>query len=224
MNNVVFTRYSPKDGNASLLAQLVECYRDVFADGPWHEWLVCPVCRKYWGIRDRNILASSQFRHCNTPLVDFWPREKVVSDLRHEITPESSCWLAMDGNKVVGFCWGYPITVINLEAKLGISFSAELKISLENHELIAYQDEVGVLSAYRGHKIAKTMISHRLKDFIAQDLEVGIVRTRQGPEPSETFLWYTGKLGYRTLVRYPGDDGRVILARQLSGLEELLIP
>lgn len=221
--NITFSRYSPENDDTKLLTQLIECYRDVFADGPWHEWLMCPVCKKYWGIRDRNALASSRFQHCDTPLVDFWSKESVASDLRHEITSESSCWLAMNGDDIVGFCWGYPITVINLEKKLGISFSDRLKINPKNNGLIAYQDEVGVLSTYRGHKIAKMMISRRLKDFISQGLKIGIVRTRQSPDPSETFLWYTGKLGYEIIAHYPGNDGRVILARQLSGLEELLV-
>ncbi|QQG45544.1 MAG: hypothetical protein HYW89_01250 [Candidatus Sungiibacteriota bacterium] len=222
MENISLVRYSPNGGEHELTAQLVECYRDVFADGPWHEWLKCPQCQKYWGTRDRSFLASNRFRHCNTPLVDFWPREQVVCDLHHEITLEASCWLAISNLSVIGFCWGYPITIIDLEAKLGVSFGAEL--AYEPTELVAYQDEVGVLSAYRGRKIAKAMVTRRLEDFLAQDLKVGIVRTRQSPESSETFLWYTNKLGYRILANYPGEDGRVVLGRNLDGLKELLAP
>lgn len=219
MKSVSLVRYSPHN-NHTRTAQLVECYRDVFADGPWHEWLKCPQCQKYWGTKDRGILASYKFRHCNTPLVDFWPREQVISDLYHEITPEASCWLAMDNDGVIGFCWGYPITISNLETKLGVSFS--VKLGCESSNPIAYQDEVGVLSSYRGRKIAKAMVARRLDDFLAQGLQVGIVRTRQSPEPSETFLWYTRKLRYKILATYPGDDGRVVLGRELSGLKDLL--
>jgi len=222
MENVSLIRYSPNGDDHALTAQLVECYRDVFADGPWHEWLKCSQCQKYWGMKDRGFLASNKFCHCNTPLVDFWPREQVVCDLHHEITPEASCWLALGNVSVVGFCWGYPITITNLEAKLGISFSTRLEH--EATEPVAYQDEVGVLSVYRGRKIAKAMVARRLDDFLAQGLKVGIVRTRQSPEPSETFLWYTNKLGYRILANYPGEDGRVVLGRNLDGLKELLTP
>lgn len=220
MRSISFVRYSPNDGNNPLTAQLVECYRDVFADRPWHEWLKCPQCQKYWGIKDRGLLASQKFRHCDMPLADFWPREQVISDIYHEITPEASCWLAMDNDIVVGFCWGYPITIDDLEVKLSLSFSNNFEYG--RFEPFAYQDEVGVLSAYRGRKIAKGMVAHRLDDFLAQGLNVGIVRTRQNPEPSDTFLWYTEKLGYKILANYPADDGRVILGRQLSGLKELL--
>ncbi len=156
-------------------------------------------------------------------LVDFWSRQQVACDLQHEIKPEASCWLAMACNKVIGFCWGYPITIATLEAKLGVTFGAE--IEYKGTTLVAYQDEVGVLSAYRGNKVAKIMVSHRLDDFLVQGLQYGIVRTMQYPEPSETFLWYTKKLGYRILANYPSSDGRVILVRELDDdLKELLTP
>lgn len=221
MKGVSLIRYSPYKDNDLLTAQLVECYRDVFADKPWHEWLKCSQCQKYWGIKDRGLLASYKFRHCDIPLTDFWPREQVVSDLYHEITPETSCWLAMDNYRVVGFCWGYPITIPDLESKLGVSFGTNFGCGRFNP--VAYQDELGVLSTYRGQKIARAMIVRRLNDFLAQGLNVGIVRTRQRPEPSDTFLWYTEKLGYEILANYPANDGRVILGRPLSGLKELLI-
>lgn len=220
MNNISIIRYFPCDDNRRVTAGLVECYRDVFADSPWHEWLVCPICKKYWGKKDGGALVSLGFRHCDTPLSDFWSREKVVSDLLHEITPETSCWLAMDGEVVVGFCWGYPIIAGNLEEKLGVSLNG--KFEDKSSMIVAYQDEVGVLPAYRGLKIAKSMVEHRLGDFLAQGMEFGIVRTRQHPEPSVTFFWYTKKLGYEIFASYPDDDGRVVLGRELRDLQKLL--
>lgn len=221
MNNFSLVRYSPHSGNHLLTAQLVECYRDVFADRPWHEWLKCSQCKEYWGLKDKALLAEYKFYHCNMPLVDFAPREQVVSDLYHEITPEASCWLALSDNQnqVIGFCWGYPITIFELERKLGLSLSNSVEFG---SDVVAYQDEVGVLFAYRGFKIAKKMVSHRLSDFLRAGLKFGIVRTRQSPEPSETFLWYTKKLGYEIIASYPDNDGRVILGRKLEGLQELL--
>lgn len=219
MKNISLIQYSPNKSSDTITAKLVECYRDVFAGEPWNEWLKCPQCQKYWGVKDQGLLASYKFRHCNTPIVDFWSREQVISDLYHEITTETSCWIAMDSNRVVGFCWGYPITITDLEAKLNISFNDKLGFEISN--LVAYQDEVGVLNAYRGRKIAKAMVTQRLDDFITQGLKFGIVRTRQYPEPSKTFLWYK-KLGYEIIANYPSKDGRIILGRQLSDLKELL--
>lgn len=221
--NISHVRYSPHGGDDSLTAQLVECYREVFADGPWHEWLKCSVCQQYWGTKDRGLLASCKFLHCDKPLVDFWTREQVLFDIYQEVTPEASCWLAIDKDrdKVVGFCWGYPITIRDLEVKLGLSFNDNL--GYDPSSIVAYQDEVGVLSDYRGRRIAKDMFIHRLNDFLAQDIKIGIVRTRQKPEPSQTFLWYTKKLGYEVIALYPNNDGRVVLlCRQLSDLKKLI--
>lgn len=221
MDNVSFIRYSPHTSESTLTGQAVECYRQVFADGPWHEWKQCPNCKKYWGTKDADLLESWNFQHCDAPLVDFWPKSQVETDLIHEITKEASCWLALSSSRVIGFYWGYPISLGCLEKKLGLILQSELTRNLGQQTQIAYQDEVGVLSEFRGQKIAKSMVKRRLRDFQAQDLQVGVVRTREYPEPSETFLWYQ-RLGYKTVAKYPNGDGRVILARSLEGLSHLL--
>lgn len=220
MEKFSFIKYLPDNSNSLMTTQLVECYRDVFADQPWNEWLKCPLCQKHWGKKDQALLESHQFKHCGVPLVDFWPREKVLSDIYAEITPQSSCWLAMDERKVVGFCWGYPVTISELEAELGIIL--EINHDCPRLASIAYQDDIGVIAGYRGRKLAKAMFARRLDDFLAQGLEIGIVRVKQNPEPSQTFLWFTEKLGYRVIARYPEKDGRVILGREFNGLKELL--
>lgn len=227
MKDISLVRYSPYAGDHLLTAQLVECYRDVFADPPWHEWLKCQKCGKYWGTKDRALLASLKFRHCEMPLVDYWPRDQVVSDLEHDITPEASCWLGISNGAVIGFCWGYPITIPHLKEKLfqgrpDIPFEVELEKLAGVYPQVAYQDDMGIILPYRGRKIAKAMFVRRLGDFLAQGLKFGIARTRRHPEPSETFLWYTEKLGYRLIVSYPEADGRVVLGRSFDGLPALL--
>src|SRR3989344_6129238 len=112
--SVDFVRYA--EHSAPLTGRLVECYREVFADTPWNEWLKCEKCDKYWGLKDKAMLESRGFRHCGQPLVDFWSVEQVLTDLEHEITPEASCWLAMEADLVVGFSWGYPVGLADLEA------------------------------------------------------------------------------------------------------------
>ena len=167
------------------------------------------------GVKDQALLASYGYRHCDSGLVDYWPRAQVISDLCHEIGSESSCWLAVSSNKIVGFCWGYPENLNSLELKLKIPFVKNFYKIFGLQDKVAYQDEVGESILYRGNKIAKTLVLHRLKDFISQGLQIGIVRTRKFPEPSQTFLWYN-KLGYQIIAEY--DDGRVIMGRKLDGL------
>lgn len=216
MQNISFVRYSPTKDHPSRTTQLIEAYREVFANGPWHEWLKCSHCQQYWGKKDADMLAQLNFQHCSKPLIEFWPHAQVMTDLRHEIVADASCWLALVDRTVIGFCWGYPIDIATLETKLGLS------LPMAGDTKIAYHDEVGIMPNYRGKKIAKSMISLRLADFLDQKLKIGIVRTRQYPEPSITFSWYTEKLGYEIMAQYPEDDGRVILSRKLHGLEKLL--
>jgi len=217
MKDISFVRYSVETAATEITSQFVDCYREVFAETPWHEWMKCPNCQKYWGKKDRPLIESWNFNHCEVQMVEFWTKDQVLSDLQHEITSETSCWLALHQEKVVGFCYGYPITVTNLEKKLGIEIGEKIKKQFGNNTTVAYQDDVGVLTPYRNKKIAKSMVALRLKDFINQGLKIGIVRTREKPEPSVTFLWYQ-KIGYEILARYPGDDGRVILGRNLEDL------
>lgn len=221
MKDISFVRYSPHVDESSITSQVVECYRQVFADGPWHEWKQCPRCKKYWGTKDREYLERSGFYHCDIPLVDFWTREKVTADLFHEITRGSSCWLAFCESRVIGFCWGYLITLECLEKKINLPLEPIFSSSFGGHLQVAYQDEVGVISEFRGRKIAKTMVKYRLHDFLSQGLNIGVVRTKEYPEPSETFLWYR-RLGYEVIARYPYSDGRVILSRNLEGLSFIL--
>ena len=218
--SIAYVRFSPHEHDPERMGQLVEAYREVFAATPWHEWLKCAKCDKYWGKKDLPSLTSIGFKHHRKPLVDFWTRDGVVKDLKHEITPASSCWLALLGTTVVGFTWGYPLNLKKLEKKLKLPVSARFHELFGSGESIAYQDELGVLDEFRGQKIAKTLVAKRHDDFIKRGLKIGVVRTRQSPEPSMTYLWYTGKLGYETLATYT--DGRVVLARQLKGLKELL--
>lgn len=219
MSNISLARYSPHTSSPSITVQLIECYRDVFAVEPWHEWLKCPVCEKYWGKKDAELLVSMKFQHCDTPLVDFWPRDKVVSDFCDEVTSEASCWLTLDGDKVIGLCLGYPITVADLEKKLGLQFAAQ--IDYQGSDIVAYQDDILVDAAYRKLGYAKKMVQIRNEDFLLRGLKHGIARTRQSPEPSVTFKWFVA-MGYKIIARYPDDDGRVIQARSLAGLKELL--
>jgi ribosomal protein S18 acetylase RimI-like enzyme len=159
------------------------------------------------------LIKCYQDVFAGSPWFESWPYEQVRADLYHEINPDASGWIASDEDQVVGFCWGYPITMHELEKKIKISCGIDLG------QTVAYQDEVGVLPEYRGQKIAKAMVLYRLRDFMSRGLTYGVVRTKESPVPSQTFHWYI-RLGYNILARYP--NGRVVMGRSLQGLEELL--
>jgi ribosomal protein S18 acetylase RimI-like enzyme len=208
---VVFNHYSPYDASTDTTDSIIKCYQEVFATEPWNEWLRCPVCQKNWGKKDLPTLERLQFQHCNQKLVEYWHKETVRLDLFNEIQDNCSCWIAQVEDNVVGFCWGYSITVGNLIDKLKID------IVLPRDVIVGYQDEIGVISEWRGRGIAKELFRLRNNDFLAQNLTQGVVRTKKKPNPSITYHWYT-RLGYRIVAQYPDSDGRVILIRTLQDL------
>ncbi|MFA6537566.1 MAG: GNAT family N-acetyltransferase [Patescibacteria group bacterium] len=224
MKEITFTRFNPLNNSLILKTRLVECYREVFATGPWHELMKCPICNKNWGSDQEAELAELKFFHCNVPMIPFWPQHEVLADIEKEITPEASCWLALDGEKVIGFCWGYKIRLLILEKKTGIPLQNYCHCRMNNmvNNFVAYQDEVGIISAYRGLKIAKKLAYLNFKDLQDKGLQNIYLRTRKSPEPSPLYLWYTEKLGFEIKSEYPTGDGRVILTRNLTGLPELL--
>ncbi|MBI2100550.1 MAG: GNAT family N-acetyltransferase [Candidatus Vogelbacteria bacterium] len=212
------------DENPELIPSLVVCYQKCFADEPWNEWVKCPHCHDHWGKRHEKMLKETNF-HCPVCLVElipFWPAEQIEAEIRSEISPEASCWLAKHDDQVIGFCWGYPITPRHLEQKLNLPLTAAIAEHFSHQSRVAYQDEVGVHHDWRQHKIATAMVRRRLTDFLTQGLQIGVVRTREKPRPSVTFSWYTRKLGYKIIARYPDNDGRVVLGRYLHGLDALL--
>lgn len=216
--NAQIVRFDPHQDHHHLDG-LVECYQNVFAGSPWNEWMKCPKCEKCWGTKDKPELQRMEFRHCETNLVQFWPAEQVRKDILHEVTPESSCWIALYNNKVVGFCWGYPIEVSELERKLKIGFSNDLQRQFGSAYTVFYQDEMGVDPSYQGQGIASAMFDRRLEDLLGRGMTIGVVRTRERPEPSVTHGWFM-EMGYPVIARYPNksnheEDGRVIMAANL---------
>lgn len=216
MNGVEYTRFEPWQ-NTELLSGLVDCYREVFGDAPWDEWKRCQICGAKWG-RNDPVLKDPSFRHCGQELIDFWPEEVVRSDILKEVTPEASCWLATNSEGVIGFCWGYPITLLELEKELELH---GVVCAIENvfgkALVVAYQDELGLKQQYRNLGIAKEMFKRRLEDFRKQNLPIGVVRTKTNP-PTVTYKWFT-RMGYRFVAEYGDRDGRIILARTLFDLQ-----
>lgn len=217
-NGVSYARFSPHTATRVKSEEMAEAFGRVFATSPWYEWRKCrvPGCGANWGVEQRKELEAIGYVHCGEPVVEFWPKDDVLYDIYHEIGADTSCWVAKMGRRIIGFCWGYPVQVSHLSEKVGINLEGPARATFGTDARIAYQDELGVLKKYRGTGVARELFILRLDDFLTKGLEIGIVRTRVLPEPSVTYLWFTEKLGYIELARYPGDDGRVILGQRLD--------
>lgn len=207
-----------------LLANLVECYREVFAEPPWNEWLACAAddCDASWGRPQAAELAAEGFVHCGRPVADYWPRAKVVGDLLDALRQGAVCWLAVEraapgGGQVVGFTWGSPIGARwrEFEPELQESLRREFGDDVPSDPTIVYQTEVGVRASHRNQGLARRLTERRNQDFLDRGFRIGVTGVRESPQPSVTFLWYT-KIGFRVVHRFPPDNGRVVLARDLE--------
>lgn len=212
---ILYLRFKPKE-HRHLLPMLIECYRDVFADTPWNEWKKCSVCNKQWGVTEREDLALLGFQHCGQLVEDFWPHKVVEEEILHQVNDKASCWIAMTKQRVIGFTWGYPMTPEALARKLERpEMVANLKKQFGDPIEVAYQAELGVLTEFRGKKVARELVAKRLEDFQSQGLKVGVVRTKRNP-PSVTYLWFI-RDGYQPVAEYHDEGERVILARSYTG-------
>lgn len=215
LENIQIERFNLHHKNIKeVIPKIIACYQDVFSDGPWHEWKECQKCGMYWGKKDKEFLHQMNFEHCGTPIEDFWKKEDVQATIHSVLNLDSSFFVAIQDEKIVGFCWGYVIDGEKLDDYLKIGVVAQIEEKYGNVK-IAYQSEIGVLSQFRGKKIARRMFRARHIDFLSLGADVGVVRTRKLPEPSITYLWFK-KLGYETIASYPVTDGRVILAKNLN--------
>jgi len=216
-SNIKYLRFHPDDNN-DFLNRLIDCYRQIFMAEPWNEWKKCPICGKKWGISEKKELECRDFKHCGQQVVDFWPKEKVESDIREEIgSSDDFCVIALDNQGVVGFCWGYLIPPEKLEKKTELpGLASTINENFGDLALVSYQDEIGVLTQYRCQNIGNVLHSKLLDFFRRRGLKVTITRTKSNP-PSVAYRWYQ-RIGYKVIDEYHDTDGRVILA---STLEEL---
>lgn len=197
-----------------LLVGLVDCYRKVFALPPWNEWKKCQECGKKFGLDlDPHLFESG---HCNKPIIDFWPEGVVAKDILLAMEKGSLPWLALDNKRVIGFCWGHPVTLEEAEERRAFpGLACKMRDIFGNSlELVGYQTDIGVLDTYRGKKIGKELFSRRIKYFLNKGIEVGILRTTK---KTVVYSWYI-RMGYKVVGDYNDSEEQVILAGRFADL------
>lgn len=196
--------------NSTIVEQLIDCYREVFAVKPWGEYKKCPTCGTTWSLEEKDDLRRKRFLCCGEKVVDFWTRDQVRADIAAEITPDAAAFLAFDQDRLVGFAWGYPTTQDALSQKLALPLSIPVEA-----QRVAYIDEIGVAAAYRGQGIGSRLLAATLDVLRAEGLSYVLARTKGLPEPSVSYLWLKNKRGFEERAAYPSPDTRVLLGTSL---------
>lgn len=182
------------------VSAIVSVYRQVFADAPWHEAHMCPVCKSSYGKDYRDKTCEGCLQDGNHVLiVDHWPTYKVIQDFYKEmVKPDAVCILAKSDEGIVGFAWGYKM---ELDAQASSHLDAP-GIHERMHGPHFYIDEVALLLPYRGKGIGKNLIT-----AITQDQQRGKILLRTLREsPMEKLIASIGG----TVVQHIS-EGRVIM-------------
>lgn len=192
------------------LASLITCYREVFSDEPWNEWLRCTSCNKVFGKNDR--LAPSDQCTCGGKLTFFWETETVKNDIFNEITAGATCRIVTSGSEVVGFCWGYPINKAGLEKKLQLPGLAKTFEEKFGEGRLGYIDEVGIIPNLRLRGWGKNLWNQVVDALAKKGCQVIAARSQPNVR---IFNWWI-KTGYTVIQQYGSDDARVIIARAID--------
>jgi GNAT superfamily N-acetyltransferase len=149
--------------DAKAVRSIVLCYQKAFGGTPWNEGYLCPHPK--CGDAFPFSLQSERCPSCaargdTTLLVEYWPMSRIASDFYREMKkPGALCFIARDGEVVVGFIWGYRIVV-----------DKDIDDYLESpglHHLIAgdffYIDDVAIVPEYQGRGIGKKLVTHVLR-------------------------------------------------------------
>lgn len=101
---------------------------------------------------------------------DFWQPESVVNNLSQEMqNPDAVAYLALDGDRVVGFTHGYSVSRNELR---GITGNTMLDHLFEKNDRVYYVDELGVAMSHRGQhislRLSVSLIEHAREQRISR--------------------------------------------------------
>lgn len=232
---ITYRKFTMADDPA-MVRGVVRAFADVFSsdDDPsdWAEGKRCqnPECGKQFG---RNAAAKltddmCDADACGSKVLEIWTEEAVLAELSAQVTDQSSCYIAMRGGRVVGFCWGFQTTAAELAEYLKLPVVAD---ALGATTQLLYFSEVGVVRDARGQKVAKSLIAsvtdELLKLATNDGTNIMVTRTmgNEGGTPSNLYEWFTTRRMEQLLFTRYSDiapsDRRVIFA---GPAEAFLLP
>lgn len=187
-----------------MVKSIVSVYQEVFGGEPWNEGYKCPVCGSVFSLAHADEtcpICKEQNKHIL--LVEYWTKSKVTSDFYNEMKkPESLCLIAKESEKIIGFIWGYQISI---NQEIDTYLEAPELHKIESGEFF-YLDDVAVLPQYQGKGIGTGLI----KQIIGYQSQNRIMlRTLD----NSTMFYLTKKIGGKTVLSISRD--RVIMTLPL---------
>ncbi|KKP69887.1 hypothetical protein A2X44_01615 [candidate division CPR3 bacterium GWF2_35_18] len=209
------------------LTPLAQCYARgrIWADEPWNEWKKCPQCPT-----DKNNFGISfkgkSCPYCGKELIPFWDVSTVENDIKTQLgKPFAKGFLACKNNQILGFTWGYPVT-INIQIIIpDLELTIPIGSSLINTQIhipmyagkVGYIDEVGVRSDFRRQGIAEALTLEVLCHFSSCCINKVFLRT---DERASNAVRLYEKLGFQRdfFITDPTYEHRGYWSTDVTGL------
>lgn len=166
---------------------IASAYQQAFGYAPWNEGFTCQKCKFKYPL-------SYSDRHCSQcdttdELVEYWPKDRVLSDFRSEMRNQGSlCVVAEEKSEVVGFAWGYDLTMCE---------ETSYKLDSPNlHTLVSgkifYLDEIAVIPTRQGKGVGKRL----MEAIIPAGNKVALLRTLA----KSPMQYLASSLGWREIM------------------------
>jgi len=176
-------------------------YQQTFGQAPWNEGYKCPICNSIIALGGEKIYCPICLSKGDKVfLAEYWPIDKVLNDFYREMSkPNSLCLVAQLGGEVVGFTWGYQISI---EPTIDDYLEAPGLYKLVSGNFF-YLDEVAVLPQYQGRGIGRNLVN---QIFEKQPFKKIILRTLKESQMSNL----VNSMGGETIL--PISRDRVIMS------------
>lgn len=172
-------------------------YRQAFGHTPWNEGYRCPCCNAHYPL----TYIPQGCRNCEYrgQLEEYWPHHQVKQDFEVEMKKTgATCFVAEEVSEVVGFAWGYALSMCKKTS--AYLHAPNLHTVIEGE--IFYLDEIAVIPPYQGKKIGREL----MRRIITQKYPTSILRTLEDSPMQRLAL----SLGWQTVMRI--SKSRIIMS------------
>lgn len=186
----------PNSPEPKTLHNIAYAYQQAFGHAPWNEGYTCSRCSAKYPLN----LNPTECTNCgpNGKIEEYWPQDKIIHDFCREMNrPDAICFVAEDNNNVVGFAWGYMVSMCK---KTSSRLHAPSLDSIVNGDVF-YLDEIAVIPTYQGRGIGKQMM-----EKITPKYKTSLLRTLA----SSPMQRLARSMGWQTIMEIQGN--RVIMS------------
>ena len=143
----------------SMVKAIAKVYQLSFGGEPWNEGYMCPICSKgFPRTLDKKVCDVCVENSREILLIDYWSMNKIITDFYREMSkPDAKCVVVQNVDLVVGFAWGYRIT---MNPEIDKHLDAPNVHTRLNHDDYFYLDECALLPSNQAKGIGKLLVSY----------------------------------------------------------------